>query len=108
MEDIKVGDWMVISGYPAANERLLRQVLAVTPKQFTCDSIKFWKATGYSVGKDAFGQHKTATFASEDQVQEYLGLREKKALIKTIQRHLQEFQEIPIEVLEVVVNLLES
>jgi hypothetical protein len=63
MEDIEVGDWVVISGYSPADE---------------------------------------------SQVREYIELREKKALIKVIQYHLQEYKEIPVEVLESVVNLLES
>jgi hypothetical protein len=110
MEEIKVGDWVVISGYSQTNESLLRQVRAVTPTQshFFAGGFKFDKQTGKSFSQDAFGQYKTCTLASEDQVLEYIELREKRSLIKVIQSHLQEYKEIPVEVLESVVNLLES
>jgi hypothetical protein len=130
MEGIKVGDWVLIKSNRFTDH--LTRVTKVTSKQFvTTKGSRFLKKNGRLIGSGEWNtmyacipsqcdvhqllenqqKHKLITkltLASEDQVREYIELREKKALIKTIQSHLQEYKEIPVEVLESVVNLLES
>jgi hypothetical protein len=105
MEDIEVGDWVLIKSNRFTDH--LTRVTKVTLKQFvTTNGNRFWKKNGRLVGS---GEWNTmyACIPSQCDVDQLLENQQKHKLITKLSEYLKT-KDIPIEVLESVVNLLES
>ena len=87
MNEIKVGDWVLIDTYPS---KTLEQVSKVTNKQFVVNGIYFWKETGQSVGTSSFGAYSKAQIAEKETVNRILENRQKRDLALKIFKYLQE------------------
>jgi hypothetical protein len=105
MEGIKVGDWVLIKSNRFTD--YLTKVTKVTSKQFgILKGDRFWKKNGRLVGS---GEWNTmyACIPSQCDVDRLLERQQKHKLITKLTEYLKT-KDIPIEVLESVVNLLES
>jgi hypothetical protein len=105
MEGIKVGDLVLIES--TGFKDYLTKVTKVTSKQFvTTNGNRFWKKNGRLVGSGEWDSM-YASLPSKETVDQIIESRKKLQLLAKLTEYLKT-KDIPIEVLESVVNLLES